>query len=63
MNGRPTKEKEYLYSERDRLIRYALLSNNNLNQSDVAKIFRIPRNTVHIIIKKSYAQIKKDILA
>lgn len=60
MEGRPTKNKAKLFEERKRLIVLSVL--NGFSQSDVAEIFRIPRNTVHMIVKKSYPHIKEDVL-
>jgi len=50
-HGRPTKEKEKIIAERNRLILLGI--NNGFNQSEVADMFRIPRNTVSLIVKKN----------
>lgn len=47
--GRPLGDQKILYNERKRLIINSL--EKGFSQSEVAEIFRIPRNTVHQIIK------------
>lgn len=49
MKGRPTKDVEKLFEERKRLIVDSI--HNGFSQSEVAKIFRLPRNTVSVIMK------------
>ena len=49
--SRPKKEKAILMTLRNQLIMYAM-SSYKLNQTDVAYIFRLPRNTVSVINKK-----------
>jgi transposase len=47
--ARPIGEQKLLIAERKRLIISSL--QNGFTQSEVADIFRIPRNTVHTIYK------------
>lgn len=49
-SGRPYGRKQELYQERDRLVINSL--EQGFTQSEIADIFRVPRNTIHQIIKK-----------
>jgi hypothetical protein len=49
--ARPTKEIAKIIEHRNELIRRAI--KNGFNQSQVALMFRIPRNTVYMVTKKS----------
>jgi len=60
MKGRPTKKEKYLYEERKRLIIISI--EKGFSQSEVAEIFRVPRNTVHQIVKESFSELKEKIL-
>lgn len=60
MKGRPSKKEKYLFEERKRLIINSI--EKGFTQTEVADIFRLPRNTVHQIVKENYKQIKSNIL-
>lgn len=49
--SRPKKNEQHLIQKRNELI-LATLSDSKFNQSDIATIFRLPRNTVSTIKKK-----------
>ena len=49
--ARPTKEKQKIIVERDKLILVGI--SDGFNQSEVAEMFRLPRNTVNTVVKKS----------
>lgn len=48
---RPTKYKKRIIIERNKLI--AIGVDDGFNQSEVAEMFRLPRNTVNTVIKKN----------
>lgn len=50
MKGRPKKDQQKLFNERKELM--IVLSEKGYSQIDIASIFRVPRNTVHMILKK-----------
>lgn len=55
--ARPKKDESYIIQKRNTLI-LATLNEGTYNQSDVAAIFRLPRNTVSTIKKKQ--DVKKN---
>lgn len=50
MKGRPSKKEKYIIDKRNEII--DMLYKENFSQADIARIMRIPRNTVWQVLKK-----------
>lgn len=60
IKGRPTKQKQKIIAERNKLIIIGV--QDGFNQSEVAEMFRLPRNTVNTVVKKNFEEFKNNVL-